>query len=165
LKFEKTAPAPESMPGAKSGPSPEITPSGSPEPVTELAPVSGPEPVIETKTVSEPSLPSAQDLVQPEIIKQTVMLPGAPSQEKDSELLASAQALLAENSLDESMKQYSRLIKQGHLLVDVTKDLREATRRYPGEVNIWQTLGDAYMRSNHLADALDAYTKGEELLR
>jgi Tfp pilus assembly protein PilF len=165
LKFEKTAPAPESMPGAKSGPSPEITPSGSPEPVTELAPVSGPEPVIETKTVSEPSLPSAQDLVQPEIIKQTVMLPGAPSQEKDSELLASAQALLAENSLDESMKQYSRLIKKGHLLVDVTKDLREATRRYPGEVNIWQTLGDAYMRSNHLADALDAYTKGEELLR
>ena len=33
------------------------------------------------------------------------------------------------------------------------------------DVVIWQTLGDAYMRANRLQDALDAYTKAEELLR
>ena len=44
-------------------------------------------------------------------------------------------------------------------------DLREATYRYPVDVNIWQSLGDAYMRANRLQDALDAYTKAEELLR
>jgi cytochrome c-type biogenesis protein CcmH/NrfG len=37
--------------------------------------------------------------------------------------------------------------------------------RFPVDVNIWQSLGDAYMRANRLQDALDAYTKAEELLR
>jgi cytochrome c-type biogenesis protein CcmH/NrfG len=37
--------------------------------------------------------------------------------------------------------------------------------RYPVEVSLWQLLGDAYMRANRLQDALDAYTKAEELLR
>jgi len=32
-------------------------------------------------------------------------------------------------------------------------------------VAIWQALGDAYMRANLLQEALDAYTKAEELLR
>ena len=44
-------------------------------------------------------------------------------------------------------------------------DLREALYRYPVEVSLWQALGDAYMRSNRLQEALDAYTKAEELLR
>jgi cytochrome c-type biogenesis protein CcmH/NrfG len=50
-------------------------------------------------------------------------------------------------------------------LDEVIHDLREAIYRYPVEVIIWQTLGDAYMRTNRLQDALDAYTKAEELLR
>jgi cytochrome c-type biogenesis protein CcmH/NrfG len=32
-------------------------------------------------------------------------------------------------------------------------------------VDLWQTLGDAYVRKNKLQDALDSYTKAEELLR
>ena len=48
---------------------------------------------------------------------------------------------------------------------DVIRDLRDALYRYPVEVSIWQALGDAYMRANRLQDALDAYTKAEELLR
>ena len=51
------------------------------------------------------------------------------------------------------------------MLEDITFDLKEALYRFPVEVSIWQTLGDAYMRSNRLQDALDAYTKAEELLR
>jgi len=43
--------------------------------------------------------------------------------------------------------------------------LRDAMYRFPVDVDIWQLLGDAYMRSNRLQDALDAYTKAEELLR
>ena len=63
------------------------------------------------------------------------------------------------------MKQYTKLIKKGRLLDEVIHDLREAIYRYPVDVIIWQTLGDAYMRANRLQDALDAYTKAEELLR
>jgi cytochrome c-type biogenesis protein CcmH/NrfG len=32
-------------------------------------------------------------------------------------------------------------------------------------VNVLQTLGDAYMRAGQLQNALDMYTKAEELLR
>ena len=41
----------------------------------------------------------------------------------------------------------------------------QALYRYPVEVAILQALGDAYMRANRLQDALDSYTKAEELLR
>jgi cytochrome c-type biogenesis protein CcmH/NrfG len=63
------------------------------------------------------------------------------------------------------MKEYGKIIKKGHLLDEVIHDLREAIYRYPVDVIVWQTLGDAYMRANRLQDALDAYTKAEELLR
>jgi cytochrome c-type biogenesis protein CcmH/NrfG len=63
------------------------------------------------------------------------------------------------------MEQYAKLIKKGRFLDDAIRDLRDALYRYPIEVSIWQALGDAYMRSNRLQEALDAYTKAEELLR
>jgi cytochrome c-type biogenesis protein CcmH/NrfG len=63
------------------------------------------------------------------------------------------------------MEHYARLIKKGRFLDDAIRDLRDALYRYPVEVSIWQALGDAYMRSNRLQEALDAYTKAEELLR
>ena len=156
---------PESPTIAESEPTLEILPNSAIEPVVESEPVPDVEPAIESAPVSEPALPSVQALKQTEIPGQIDILSSAPSHEKDSELLANAQTLLAENSLDESLKQYSKLIKKGHLLDEVTKDLREATHRYPVDINIWQTLGDAYMRANRLEDALDAYTRGEELLR
>jgi cytochrome c-type biogenesis protein CcmH/NrfG len=62
------------------------------------------------------------------------------------------------------MKQYTKLIKKGRLLDEVIQDLREAINHRPVDVITWQTLGDAYMRANRLQDALDAYTKAEELL-
>jgi cytochrome c-type biogenesis protein CcmH/NrfG len=63
------------------------------------------------------------------------------------------------------MDQYNKLIKKGKYLDETIRDLRESLYRYPVEVNIWQTLGDAYMRANRLQEALDAYNKAEELLR
>ena len=45
------------------------------------------------------------------------------------------------------------------------RDLTESIYRYPVEVGIWQTLGDAYMRANRLKEALEAYNKAEELIR
>ena len=44
-------------------------------------------------------------------------------------------------------------------------DLKEISYQYPIEVSVWQSLGDAYMRANQLQDALESYTKAEELLR
>ncbi len=57
------------------------------------------------------------------------------------------------------------MIRKGRSLEEIIRDLRDALYRYPVEVPIWQSLGDAYMRANRLQEALDAYTKAEELLR
>jgi cytochrome c-type biogenesis protein CcmH/NrfG len=68
-------------------------------------------------------------------------------------------------NLTEAAQGYKKLIKKGKMLEELIFDLREAQYSHPVDVVIWQTLGDAYMRANRLQDALDAYTKAEELLR
>jgi hypothetical protein len=88
-----------------------------------------------------------------------------PVQDKDAEMLLDAQSTLKSGKLEEAMAGFAKLIKKGRLLDEVIHDLREAVYTYPVDIIIWQTLGDAYNRANQLQDALDAYTKAEELLR
>jgi len=80
-------------------------------------------------------------------------------------VLGQARNELSRSNIPGALENYGRLIKKGRFLEDVIYDLREALYRYPVEVSIWQSLGDAYMRANRLQDALDSYTKAEELLR
>ncbi len=79
--------------------------------------------------------------------------------------LGSARIELSRSNLPGALDAYEKLIKKGRYLDEVIFDLRAALDRFPVEVSILQTLGDAYMRANRLQDALDAYTKAEELLR
>ncbi len=95
----------------------------------------------------------------------TGMLARVPAQDRDAELLAAAQQALERGLLNEAMQEYAKLIKKARLLDEVIHDLREAIYRFPVDIIVWQTLGDAYMRANRLQEALDAYTKAEELLR
>lgn len=76
-----------------------------------------------------------------------------------------AQSYLANGQLDRALALYNQLISSGQKIEETIHDLRDALYRYPIESSLWQTLGDAYMRSEHIQDALDAYTKAEELLR
>ena len=80
-------------------------------------------------------------------------------------ILGQARNELSRSNIPGALETYAKLIKRGRFLDEVIFDLREALYRYPVEVSIWQSLGDAYMRANRLQDALDAYTKAEELLR
>ena len=80
-------------------------------------------------------------------------------------ILGSARIELSRSNIPGALDTYAKLIKKNRFLDEVIFDLREALYRYPVEVSIWQSLGDAYMRANRLQDALDAYTKAEELLR
>jgi tetratricopeptide (TPR) repeat protein len=81
-------------------------------------------------------------------------------------VLGMARNELSRNNINSALESYARLIKKGRFLDEVIFDLRDAVSyRYPVDVNVWQSLGDAYMRANRLQDALDAYTKAEELLR
>jgi tetratricopeptide (TPR) repeat protein len=139
--------------------------------VIEPTQVSESESAVESPADSGPTLAvepvSISDIESPQLptSKQSGMLSEIPALDKDAAQLSSAQTVLGKSSLDEAMNQYTTLIRKGRLLPEVIHDLREAIDRFPMDVNVWQTLGDAYMRANRLQDALDAYTKAEELLR
>ena len=127
-------------------------PPAQPEPVDAVA-------ILEERLAAvEPDLPApaATPARTPAPRKATGML---------DPVLAQARNEFSRSNLSAALENYSRLIKKGRLLEDIIYDLREASYRYPVDVDIWQSLGDAYMRSNRLQDALDAYTKAEELLR
>ena len=79
--------------------------------------------------------------------------------------LPDLQAALRRGDLDRALDGYSQLIQSDQMLDETIHDLRDALYRYPVDIMIWQTLGDAYSRNNQLQEALDAYTKAEELLR
>jgi len=85
--------------------------------------------------------------------------------DKDGPALQKARDLMAHGGLDAAVSEYARLVKRGKLLEEIIYDLKEATYSHPVDVVIWQALGDAHMRANQLQEALDAYTKAEELLR
>jgi tetratricopeptide (TPR) repeat protein len=145
-----------------------IPASEPPEPTTpgEWVPVdeeSAPSPDLEP--IAEPASLAVDTPIQRQILGGTGMLSRVPAEDKDAEFLAAAQAALDARQLNESMQAYSRLIKKNRLLDEVIHDLREAIYRFPVDIIVWQTLGDASMRANRLQDALDAYTKAEELLR
>jgi hypothetical protein len=149
-----------------------------PEPVAQQA---EPEPSIAESVVSGPE-PEPVDVVA--IIEEKIAAvapepqrptpPARPRREpakpKGTEavtdpVLGTARGELSRSNLPGALENYDRLIRKGRFLEDVIHDLREATYRFPVDVSILQSLGDAYMRSNRLQDALDAYTKAEELLR
>jgi tetratricopeptide (TPR) repeat protein len=76
-----------------------------------------------------------------------------------------AKSELDRGDIPEALNHYGKLIKRGKHLEEIIGHLTESLYRYPVEVGIWQTLGDAYMRANRLKEALDAYNKAEELIR
>jgi tetratricopeptide (TPR) repeat protein len=81
------------------------------------------------------------------------------------EMIGQAQSALSKGQVDLALSIYNQLIPQAQHLDETIHDLRDALYRFPVESSIWQTLGDACMRNNRLQEALDAYTKAEELLK
>jgi hypothetical protein len=89
--------------------------------------------------------------------------PAVPIEETPS--LGTAKSEMGRGNIAAALSIYGRWIRRGRSLPEIIRELRDALYRYPVEVSIWQALGDAYMRANRLQEALDAYTKAEELLR
>ncbi len=97
--------------------------------------------------------------------------PGLPVKKQQPETpnvvaaLNQAKGELDRGDIPAALAHYTKLIKKGKHLEETIRDLTESIYRYPVEVGIWQTLGDAYMRANRLKEALEAYNKAEELIR
>jgi tetratricopeptide (TPR) repeat protein len=119
-----------------------------------------PEPVTMLSAVEERAAPVSEAPAEPAAPIEEAMaaMPVDP-------ILGRAREDLSKGDVSGALKTYGKLIHKTRLLDEVIYDLREALYQYPVDVDIWQSLGDAYMRANRLQDALDAYTKAEELLR
>ncbi len=130
------------------------------------------EPVMEmpASVEVEPEQLAAEDILTPaketEIEQAPVMEAGAHSAAADlPEALQQAQTELQKGAVEAALARYDGFIQNGELIEETIHDLRDALYRYPMDTSIWQSLGDAYMRGNRIQEALDAYTKAEELLR
>jgi tetratricopeptide (TPR) repeat protein len=80
-------------------------------------------------------------------------------------ILVQAQTSLSQGQLHGALQDYAHLIQANQFLDNVIFDLRQSIYQHPADQELWQTLGDAYMRADRLQDALNAYTKAEELLQ
>ena len=134
-----------------------------PEPVEEEAPVQA-APPTESEPEPEPETSPETPVYQEPVTRSRTGMTGILSDVQD-QAFTEAQSELTRGDVSGAMKSYSKLIKKGKMLDEIIFDLREALYRYPVDVTILQTLGDAYMRANRLQEALDSYTKAEELLR
>jgi tetratricopeptide (TPR) repeat protein len=109
-----------------------------------------------------------QPVSKPAPVKKKTGLPvrrAQPEALNTTTVLNQAKGELDRGDIPTALDHYGKLIKKGKHLEETIRDLSESLYRYPVEVGIWQTLGDAYMRSNRLKEALEAYNKAEELIR
>ncbi len=86
-------------------------------------------------------------------------------QDDQQMLLIQARNAFIHGDREKAIQHYQEIIKSKQMLPDVIRDLNEALYRYPVDIAFWQALGDAHVRAGNLQEALDAYTKAEELLR
>ena len=142
----------------------EEVPAPPPPPVEEVKPEPKPKP--ESKPAKKAPAKTERPVTPVEPYKEPVTRRGTGMLTMPIDpILHTARTELSRSNIPGALETYGKLIKKGRFLDEVIFDLREALYRYPVEVSIWQSLGDAYMRANRLQDALDAYTKAEELLR
>ncbi|MDO9085787.1 MAG: hypothetical protein Q7U53_06235 [Anaerolineaceae bacterium] len=81
------------------------------------------------------------------------------------EKIDEAKKLLYSGDLDRSIDIYNSFIKDGLYLENIILDIQTAlNHQYPIDINLWQALGDAFLKDNQLQNALDAYSKAEDLL-
>lgn len=67
--------------------------------------------------------------------------------------------------IEAAVRDYLPWIKAEKELARVIQELDQAISRFPQEISLHEALGDACVRANRIQEALDAYTKAEELLQ
>jgi tetratricopeptide (TPR) repeat protein len=78
--------------------------------------------------------------------------------------LAQARSNLEEGKLDQALFQYNNMIDKDQELESIINDLYTAIDRYPLDIDFYLALGDALQHGDKLQEALDIYTKAEELI-
>ena len=93
------------------------------------------------------------------------VVPETPLPESAHPDLQSAWKGIIDGEIEASVEQYAQIIDRGEHLEEIIHDLQEALVRYPQNPALYQSLGDAYLRSDMLQEALDAYNRAEDLIQ
>jgi hypothetical protein len=118
-------------------------------PVAPPADEASEEPLESVSEASEAVLSQEEPVEQPEPI--------------DDHLKATT--ALEEGDVDTALEIFNRWIETGDRLENAVTGLEKAAEQYDTNANVWQSLGDAYLRNDQIQKALDSYTKAENLLR
>ncbi|TAK10973.1 MAG: tetratricopeptide repeat protein [Anaerolineae bacterium] len=131
------------------------TPAAAHKPMAEPAPVAAHE-----------SVAAGAPAPRPTPVRAPTAKPKSGTAGKTDDIrIAEARHFMADGDIEKSAAEYVKLVTRGRMVEDVIVDLREALRRHPVDVSLWQALGDAYTRQDLLQEAMDAYSKAEDLLR
>jgi tetratricopeptide (TPR) repeat protein len=171
-------PAAEEAPPPEGIPAPEVAPpieevrwgaawevppeEAAPAPVVEEVPgvVEMEAPVPAEEVVAPPEVPTVEVPAEP-LAAQRAHLKEHP---RDYEAwLALARALWQAGERPEALEAYTRVIRAGKLLEDVTADLEEYVEQWP-DAGTQRALGDAYMKGGRLREALGIYRRALETL-
>jgi competence ComEA-like helix-hairpin-helix protein len=71
----------------------------------------------------------------------------------------------AEDKHQEKQMDAQTKLAEGDISDEIIADLEAAVEVEPNDAEIMQALGDAYMRADRLQEALDSYSKAEQLLQ
>jgi tetratricopeptide (TPR) repeat protein len=126
------------------------------------------EPVKAPEVEAPPPEPEAVEIA--EVAVQPTEEPEAPAEPaeqppvKQTKELAieGARQALASGEIEVAVELYGKMIKKKESLEAVIEDLRIALDRTPDDAVLWQTLGDAYMKNDQSAEAIEAYRQGME---
>ena len=121
---------------------------------------------IEEKEAAEPIAIAADEgseVWEAEVESEPIAeAPPVPEVKKKEDLLEGSRQALASGDTASATEMYSDMIKRKESLDSVIEDLRIAVDRAPDNADLWQVLGDAYMRDDKTDEAIDAYRKGME---
>jgi tetratricopeptide (TPR) repeat protein len=80
------------------------------------------------------------------------------------EVLQSAKEALETGDFELAAGQYGELTRKKEALHVTVEDLRVTLEREPRQPQLWQVLGDAYMQMDRIAEAIEAYQRGTEVI-
>jgi tetratricopeptide (TPR) repeat protein len=137
-------------------------------------PMPGPPPPLVEPT--QPAVPVEPAVVEPGPIAPEADVPAPEAEVKPEKpksykeppteaeiILQGARQALAAGDAGRALSDYKKMINRKQELNTVIEDLEEALDRYPNLPTMWQALGDAYMKADRLAEAIQAYQRGMEV--
>lgn len=116
-------------------------------------------------TPVEPPAAPVLESRQPDADPPPVLEAPPPAAAPAPEAVLAARELASAGEWDSALNAYHNLITNNEHLDAVIVDLSTAAQSRPQDMDLWQHLGDAYLRSNRVKEALDAYAQAERLLR